>query len=46
MNGAPAGPSDGATPLGAVYSDTGRYGDQLDRWLRLFDRDRIHRRVR
>ena len=32
----------GATPLGAVYRDNARYGEQLERWLAFFDRDRLH----
>jgi len=33
---------DGTTSLGAVYVDTGRYGEQLARWIEEFGRDRVH----
>jgi len=32
----------GATPLGAVYRDTGMYGEQLARWISAFGRERLH----
>lgn len=33
---------DGASPLGATYVDSGRYGEQLERWFAAFGRDRVH----
>lgn len=32
----------GSTPLGATYIDTGRYGEQLARWLKAFPREQLH----
>jgi hypothetical protein len=32
----------GSNPLGAVYRDHGRYGEQLERWFAVFGRDRVH----
>ena len=32
----------GANALGAVYRDSARFGEQLERWLADFGRDRVH----
>lgn len=33
---------EGSSPLGAVYLDCGRFGEQLGRWLDELGRDRVH----
>ncbi len=33
---------EGSSPLGAVYLDVGRFGEQLRRWFNEFRRDRVH----